>query len=236
MKPIVLVLSLALSACAFFEEPVDGLGSVVLPGPSEPAAPVSSVPVSSLPSVPVSSIPSGSTSLPPAPSVESSPAPQLPASAPAATSSSGTYFAVATLFDVPESAQNLSFIHFTDRNPRRERAACRALLEQYAPTAMADVPANASNLIVWPVSGTVGSTCDEMLSSYEAIDISNKTAENVSSDAAGPFMLSRNNGTDRRLIFDLSEVNNRSLGAALSEWQTLIDGPTASWPIYRSAR
>ena len=101
---------------------------------------------------------------------------------------------------------------------------------------MADVPANASNLIVWPVSTTVGSTCDEMLAGYEAIDISNKTAENVSSDAAGPFMLSRNNSTDRRLIYDLSEVNNGGLGAALSEWQTLIDGPTASWPIYRNAR
>jgi len=150
--------------------------------------------------------------------------------------SEGTFLTVVTIFDIPDSARNLSVVHFTDRNPRREQAICRALVEKFPPVAPADVPANTSNLIVWPVSALSGASCRDMVASYEPIDISNKAAERVNGEAAGPFLLSRNTSSDRRLIYDLSTVSNRSMDSGIVEWQSIVDTPPASWPPYTSAR
>jgi len=215
----VLVLSCALSACAFFEEPVEDLGSVLASAPDD--------------AVPAAAPLPSNTQPPPLPAAGGQ-----TAATPNRTSaaSAGTFLTVVTIFDIPDSARNLSVVHFTDRNPRREQAICRALVEKFPPVAPADVPANTSNLIVWPVSALTGSSCRDMVASYEPIDISNRAAERVNSESTGPFLLSRNTSSDRRLIYDLSSLSNRALANGIVDWQAIVSTPPASWPPYTSAR
>ena len=230
-----ILLLVSLSACAFFNEPIDGLGT-----------PTTSVPATGVPS-----------SLPPPATTANVPAPVQPSvtqtataqqtervpaasqSANASNSASGTYFTVATLFDIPENSNNISFVHLTSTggSTRRELAMCRALLERFPVTEPALVPANAANLIVWPVRNeATGGTCLEMLTDYEPIDISNETAEKVNSQADGPFMLTRNTPLDKRMIYDLSFVRPRALPAAVGEWQLFMGSAASDWPTYRAAR
>ncbi len=220
MKPkffAVLGLAIAVTSCAFFEEPLDDL-SVNVPSNRTPA---------SLPTL-------DNTGTEPAPSQSPT---TIPAASTASGNPSGIYFTVATLFDIPESAATMSFVHFTDRDQRREQAICEALLEQHSATSASEVPADAPNLIVWPVS-TEGTTadCASMLDDYEPIDISNKTAERVNNDAEGPFILSRNSATGKRLIYDLSSVSRRSIKNTVDSWQALVGRDSASWPEYEKAR
>lgn len=232
----VLALSCALSACAFFEEPVEDLGSLVTSAPPE-AVPAAAPRVLQTPPPPPSPAPVVSNPTPTAapagtPAISSQPSTAINSSA----ATEGSFFTVVTLFDIPESAKNLSIIHFTDRNTRREQALCEALLDKFPPVPASNVPANASNLIVWPVSVQTGNTCREMMGAYEPIDISNKVAETVNSDATGPFVLSRNTSSDQRLIYDLSSVRNRAMANGLAGWQSIVDTPPASWPPYSRAR
>ena len=228
----VLVLSCALSACAFFEEPVEDLGSLVTSAPAD-AVPAAAPRVLQTPPPPPSPAPVASNPTPTAtPAANSQTATAINSSA----ATEGSFFTVVTLFDIPESAKNLSIIHFTDRNRRREQALCEALLDKFPPTPASNVPANASNLIVWPVSVQPGNTCREMMGAYEPIDISNKVAETVNSDATGPFVLSRNTSSDQRLIYDLSSVRNRAMADGLAGWQSIVDTPPTSWPPYSRAR
>ena len=114
---------------------------------------------------------------------------------------------------------------------------CKALLERFPVTEPASVPANAANLIVWPVRNeAAGATCLEMLTDYEPIDISNETAEKVNSQSDGPFMLTRNTPLDKRMIYDLSFVRPKALSAAVGEWQLFMGSAASDWPAYRAAR
>ena len=224
----------SLTACAFFNEPVEGLGT--LTGPAPTSAPASNVPSTLSPPPLTPDVPSAS---PPAADQQPEPAPVASQSAKVEGSSAGTYFTVSTLFDIPENSTNISFVHFIPegRSTKRELAMCKALLERFPVTEPASVPANASNLIVWPVRNeAAGATCLEMLTDYEPIDISNETAEKVNSQSDGPFMLTRNTPLDKRMIYDLSFVRPKALSAAVGEWQLFMGSAASDWPTYRAAR
>ncbi len=215
-----------LTGCTFFDQPLDEFGAGTetgLPAPdTNPATPPPTV--SSSESAPKTTIEGQSAD-----------------TSTTDGNAEGTYFTVVTLFDMPENATNISFVHFTsspsNRDTRRELGLCKALLDTYSVTNPADVPANAEHLIVWPVrSDASGANCIEMLTDYEPIDISNETAKQIKSDADGPFMLSRNTPSRKRLIYDLSFIRPKSLSTALNDWQLVINNPAQDWPPYQSAR
>ncbi len=216
---------LAVTGCTFFDEPLDEFSTAPgLPAPgSNTTAPLPEVSSANTDSAPkADQTPTADTS-----TLEGN--------------AEGTYFTVVTLFDMPENANNISFVHFTssptNRDTRRELGLCKALLETYPVTKPADVPANAEHLIVWPVrSETSGANCIEMLTDYEPIDISNETARKIKNNADGPFMLSRNTPSKKRLIYDLSFVRPKALSKALGEWQLVINNTPQDWPAYQSAR
>ena len=117
----------SLTACAFFNEPVEGLGT--LTGPAPTSAPASNVPSTLSPPPLTPDVPAAS---PPTASQQPAPAPAAVQSAKVAGSTAGTYFTVSTLFDIPENSNNISFVHFipTGRSTKRELAMCKALLER----------------------------------------------------------------------------------------------------------
>ena len=198
----------ALPACTFFEEPLSDIGSL-------PPPPNDSVPVPAAP--------------PPLPSPS-----QNKETATAQTSAEGSYFIVSSIFEVPENVANLSFVHFTERSKRRESAVCEALLNTYPITRPADVPATASNLIIWPITeGTSADNCRDMVEAHEPLDISSQTAATVNSD--GPYLLSRNSPQQKQMIYDLSAVSTGSLSGALDEWrQVLVSGEQNWLPVVKA--
>ncbi len=207
------------SACAFFEEPLDDFGTL--------PAPTNGVPASAPTPPPVSQ----------APQTRETASTPVPAATPA--SANGTYFSVATLFDVPENVPTLSFVHFTDgkADARRVQAICESLLATYPVAAAASVPANAKHLLIWPVtSESTGANCRDMVDDYEPVDVSNETENQLPSGGSGPLMLTRNTPADKRLIYDLSGVSARALKAELGKWQQLVGSNAANWPRYGSAK
>ena len=212
------------TACTFFEAPLDDLQTI--------NPPASDVPIASqpppLPPVPATTPPP----LPPAPDTATGTADNSQRTVAAAPASgNGNYLTVATIFDVPESVPNLSFVHFTKRNKRRENLICQALLSQYPITRPADVPANAANLIIWPVSeGSTADDCSSMVKDHEPLDISSQTAEVVTSRSTGPYVMSRNTPQAKQMIYNFSSVGTRDLGSALIEWQRVVGGDVQSWP------
>lgn len=233
---IVVALLVNASACAFFDQPLDDFGSSTLPPPNSktPAA---------APPLPSDNAPSGSEPMSGSAAVQ--PAPQPTAEAQSLTAqntdnTSGTFFTVATLFDVPDNTPNISFVHFTksggSSDATRALAICKALLKSYDVTAATDIPANANHLVVWPVIEDVAdANCSEMLDNYDPIEIGASTAEKVKDSATGPFLLTRNTTTDKRLVFDFSNARARALSAGLKDWQALVSGPAQAWPDYESA-
>lgn len=238
--------AVTLAGCAFFDEPVGDLGTIT------PGAPPSS---SSLPPVPSSSTlppPPSSSNLPPAPSSpqpgvrntdlppplpNSSDASRTDASAPLPNlPGQGAYLTVAGLIDIPEDATNLAFVHFTQTDSDRALAMCQAA-QSLPVVPVENIPAGAATVLVWPVANTgVGSSCLEMISSYEALDISNATAERVNNSARGPFLLTRNGLQNKRLVYDLSFINPGKFNSAVDEWRSLLGSDPQNWPAYRSAR
>jgi len=197
-----------LTACAFFDEPLDDLTAITLPAPEDTT----------------------SARLPPPPPPPAK-LPTLDSQQGVAVSVDGTYFTVSSIFEVPEDASNLAFVHFTDRNKRREAELCKSLLDTYPITEPAQIPANAATVIVWPiVEGSAPDNCTAMVKSHEPLDISSATAEIVRSSAKGPFMLTRNAGQQKQMIYDLSLVGSNNLGNSLNEWREVLDGDPQSWP------
>lgn len=209
------------TACTFFEEPIDDLTSITPPAAESTASAPLPPPVTP-------------------PTLPTPPTPATPAAQETTTTSGtsgGTYLTVSTIFDIPESVPNLSFVHFTSRDKKRETAVCKALLSAYEITAPTAVPGNAANLIVWPIAeDTSANKCSAMVKSHEPLDISNKTAEVVKSDAKGPFLMSRNTPQQKRMIHDFSSVGSGNFDAALSEWQQMLNSDVGSWPPVVIAR
>ncbi len=215
------------SACTFFEQPLDDLTTINPPSADNPVA----------------------SSPPPLPSVPTlTPPPPLPAPGPAATSDQrtaatasanavGTYLTVSTIFDVPENVPSLSFVHFTKRNRRREGEICQALLSAYPVTRPSDVPANAASVIIWPVAeGSTADRCSSMIKDHEPLDISSQTAEVVTSNSTGPFLLSRNTPQRKQMIYNFSAIDTGTLGSALTQWQRVVASDVQSWPPVVIAR
>lgn len=199
----------SLTACAFFEAPLENPGTTT-PAPSATAE----VPPAAPPPLP-----------PPLPSTSQNNA--LAASAP--TSTDGTYLIVSTIFEVPETIPNLSFVHFTDSNRRRERAICEALLDTHPITNAAEVPANARNLIIWPIEeGKSADNCRTMIRAHESLEISSQTAAVVNS--AGPYLMTRNSPQQKQMIYDLTAVATGDMANSLAQWKQTLAGDVQSWP------
>jgi hypothetical protein len=235
-KVCLIGLTAGLSGCAFFDQPVDDLGTIT------PGAP-----------------PSSSTLPPPLPDSGNAP-PRLPNSTDAGSASpppltppgdnanaTGTlptlpgqsaYLTVASLIDIPEDATNLAFIHFTqNQDSARALAVCQAAMNNLPLVSLENIPAGADTVMVWPVNNSeVGGSCLEMIANYEALDISNATAERVNDTARGPFVLTRNTRQGNRLIYDLSFIDRNKFSGAIDEWRSLLGSDPANWPEYRPAR
>jgi len=212
----------SITACTFFQTPVDDLKSI--------NAPAADTPISSGP--------------PPLPGVSTTGSPPpLPAqnsrsqNSVAAVAGDGNYLTVSTIFDIPENVPSLSFVHFTKRSKRREGEICEALLNQYPITRPSDIPANAANLIIWPIAeGSTADNCSSMIKDHEPLDISSATAEVVTGNSTGPFVLSRNTPQQKQMIYNFSSVGTSDLNSALTEWQQVVVGDVQSWPPVVNAR
>lgn len=148
-----------------------------------------------------------------------------------------TFLMIAPIEDIPESAGNVAVIHFTHDNTDRALGLCKALTQNLQITDAGDLPATATNVVMWPVANdNAGATCLEMLTDYEPIDISVEASKRVNESAEGPFLLTQNMPTGKRMIFDMSYVSASSLKSAVGEWQTLMGSASDDWPPYRSAR
>ena len=209
----------ALSACAFFETPLDIPGSASAPASSAenlPAAPAATT--ANLPPPP-----------PPLPPTLPSPSQNKAEASSALTSTEGTFLIVSTIFEVPETVPNLSFVHFTDSNRRRETAICEALLDIHPITSPAAVPATARNLIIWPIEeGKSANNCRAMVRAHEPLDISSQTAQVVNS--AGPYLMSRNSPQQKQMIYDLTSVATGDIAGALAKWKQTLTGDVQRWP------
>ena len=217
------------TACTFFQEPVDDLQSINPPAADNPVT--SRQPA--LPPVAPPPLPASSGTPPPLPASGSN----TNAGRTVAAAASGTYLTVATIFDVPENAPNLSFVHFTKRSRRREGEICQALLSRYPITRPADVPANATSVIIWPITeGSTADNCSSMIKDHEPLEISSQTAEVVTSNSTGPFVLSRNTPQQKQMIYNFSSIGTRDLGSAMNEWQRVVASDVQSWPAVVNAR
>ena len=233
-------LSLGLSGCAFFDQPVDNLGTIT------PGAPPSSTAPPRLPG----SGDTNPTALPPRlpGSEDASSVQPPPLNAPTVSTPSsgalptlpgqGAYLTVASLIDIPENTTNLAFIHFTrSDDSARALAVCQATMENLPFVPVENIPGSANTVLVWPVNNSeVGNSCLEMIANYEALDISNATAKRVNDSSRGPFLLTRNSQQNKRLIYDLSFIDKNKFAGAVDEWRSLLGSAAANWPEYRSAR
>ncbi len=201
----------ALSSCAFFDQPFDDQSSGV-PAPVGPAlAPTS----------------------PPLPSPSQNTATQTRLTT--AAQSGDTFFIVASIFDVPETVPNLSFVHFTNRSGRRETAVCEALLNTYPITTASEVPPTARNLIVWPIiEGQDSGNCRDMIRAHEPLEVSSETAAIVNSK--GPYLMSRSSSLAKQMIYNLSEVSTGDMAGALNNWQQVIADGAQNWPPVVNAK
>lgn len=204
-----------LSGCAFFEQPLDDIGTIA------PAADTDGIPT---PSATPPPLPSATPPPLPTPSQAS----QVNEATSAPASSDGTYFIVSTIFEVPENVANLSFVHFTERGARRENALCEALFNKHQLTSATAVPSDALNLIIWPVvEGSTPDNCRDMVNAHEPLDISSETAATVNSN--GPYLMSRNSSQQKQMIYDLSATPTGRLAAAVDDWQQILGGGVGSW-------
>ncbi len=235
-----MTLSLGLGGCAFFDQPLTDLGPITPGAPPSTTAP---------PRLPDSGDVNGTTLPPRLPNSDNTATGQPPLlNAPAENSGStgalqtlpgrGAYLTVSSLIDIPEDATNLAFVHFTQTgDSKRALAVCQATMKNLPLVPVENIPAGANTILVWPVTNTgVGNSCLEMISNYEALDVSNATAERVNDSSRGPFLLTRNSGQRKRLIYDLSFIDPNKFAGAIDEWRSLLGSDPANWPEYRSAQ
>ena len=206
-----------ITACAFLNEPIDAPGAPSLPAPGNSAAVAQAAPA------------------PVAPAPPPLPSPSRSRETTTAINAEGTYFMVSTIFEIPDNVPDLSFVHFTNRSNRREKALCEAMLNAYSITPAANIPTSARSLIIWPiVEGTTANNCNEMLEAHEPLDLSRDTAQSVS--AKGPYILSRNSPQQKQMIYNLSSVSTGDLADALTEWQQVLGSGGQNWPALVRAR
>jgi len=232
-------LSVGLSGCAFFDQPVDDLGTITPGAPPASTAPPRlpgsgdvnpSAQPPRLPNSVDSSVQPPPLTAPSENTVSSGALPRLPGQ--------GAYLTVASLIDVPEDATNLAFVHFTQSgDSERALAVCQATMKNLPLVPTENIPGGAETVLVWPVTNSgVGNSCLEMIANYEPLDISNATAKRVNDSSRGPFLLTRSSRGTKRLIYDLSYIDKNKFAGAIDEWRSLLGSDPANWPEYRSAR
>lgn len=203
----------ATAGCAFFEEPVSELRDLA------PASPAST------------------SNSPPAPAPQTQVATPTAPTATIQSSPGTSYLIVAPIENLPDDAGNVAVVHFTRKDTERALALCKALIENLQLTDVQDLPAQATNVALWPVANdNAGSNCIEMMTDYEPIDISVEAAKRVNDTAEGPFLLTQHMLTGKRMIYDMSFVSRNVLKTAMGEWKSLIGSEPANWPAYRRAR
>ncbi len=214
-----LIASVTMSAfittgCAFFDVPVDDLAA--------PGA--------------VPAIPGQSTE----PSATQASEPALPAQIPAkvaTAAAAGSYLIVAPIEDIPENAGNVTVVHFTRDDTDRALALCKALTANLQILEVQDLPASPTTVAMWPVANdNAGASCIEMLTDYTPIDISENAAKRVNNSVEGPFLLTQQMATGKRMIYDMSFVSQAAIRSAVGEWQSLMGSDPDNWPAYRRAR
>ena len=246
------LLSVGLGGCAFFDQPLDNLGTIT-PGapPSSTAPPPLSGSSDTPPTTQPNALPPGVSEIgdddasvqapplnPPTESANPSTGTRADTGALPTLPGQGAYLTVASLIDIPEDTTNLAFIHFTQsEDSARALAVCQATMKNLAFVPVENIPDSADTVLVWPVNNSdVGNSCLEMIANYEALDISNATAQRVSDSSRGPFLLTRNSQQSKRLIYDLSFIDRDKFAGAIDEWRSLLGSAAADWPEYRSAR
>jgi hypothetical protein len=75
-----------------------------------------------------------------------------------------------------------------------------------------------------------------MITEYEAIELTAQAENRIAESDKGPFLLTRNLPTGKRMIYDLSFKTNGDLSSAVNQWITLIGSAPENWPDYRRAR
>lgn len=220
IKPLLATVALSLSVgCTFFEQPVDDLRVLA---PSLPTnEETTQQPVATL--TPIKTNPT--TAAPPAT------APNNTATA------SGSYLVVAPIESLPEQASNVAVVHFTKKDTKRALELCKALFQQLEIIDIQELPAQAANVVLWPVANdNAGGSCIEMLTDYEPIDITVDASKRINESADGPFLLTQHMPTGQRMIYDMSFLANSALDTAARKWKSLLSDNPADWPPYRRAR
>ena len=225
------------TGCAFFDDPVTNAEDLI---PSRvPAADTASSGTSEAPApapAPQASESNSAASLP-APAAPETAQPEQAPAAVAEAPASPSYLIVAPIESFPRDAQNIAVVHLTDRSTRRELALCKALMANMPAIEVQELPAKPLTVVVWPVpNDNAGANCIEMIADYEPIELTPEAEKRISSDAAGPFLLTRNLPTDKRMTYDTSFMSNSALSATVSQWITLLGSSPDNWPPYRRAR
>ena len=210
------------TGCAFFDEPLSDPRIIVPSGiPADTTTAEQTIPA-----------PTDATTSAPEP-VAQVPAPQRQAS----VATGGGYLIVAPIEQFPQDASNIAVVHLTNRSSNRDLAICKALMENFTPVDVADIPAQPITVTVWPVpNDNAGANCIEMITEYEAIELTAQAESRITESDKGPYLLTRNLSTDQRMIYDLSFKTNEDLSTAVSQWITLIGSAPENWPDYRRAR
>jgi hypothetical protein len=206
------------TGCAFFDEPMSDSG-VLIPS-SEPA-------VESTVATPASD--------PLQTTTDSAATDNRRTTSQAAASAS--YLVVAPIDRFPRDAQNIAVVHLTQRATRRDVSLCKALMDNIPTVDVGELPPNPLTVVVWPVpNDNAGANCIEMISDYEPIEITPEAAQRITDDSTGPYLLTRNLPSGKRMIFDISFMPNSAMSATINQWLSLLGSSPADWPEYRRAR
>jgi hypothetical protein len=212
------------TGCAFFDEPLSDPGITVPSGiPADTTAAEQTIPAPT------------NTNAPAAPQpTEQTPSAQQPL---ASAATGGSYLIVAPIEEFPQDASNIAVVHLTNRSSNRDLAICKALMENFTTVDVGDIPAQPLTVTVWPVpNDNAGANCIEMITEYEAIELTAQAEDRIAESDKGPFLLTRNLPTGKRMIYDLSFKTNGDLSSAVNQWITLIGSAPENWPDYRRAR
>lgn len=229
------------TGCAFFDEPVSDPGELIpssVPANETLATPPiqGNEPSQVAPPPPP---PPATPAVQPAPQSQPAPA-AVPTPAPAPSTQmarSPSYLIVAPIENFPRDAQNIAVVHLTERNTQRELALCKALMDNMPTVDALDLPPNPLTVVVWPVpNDNAGANCLEMIADFDGIEVTPEAAKRINEDTAGPFLLTRNLPSSKRMIYDTSFIANRALGSTVNKWLSLLGSSPADWPEYRRAR
>lgn len=216
----ILTMAYFATGCAFFDEPVsdDTNGELIPSDVSTIDTPPEAAPGAPAPE-------SGNTE-----SISSSTVNQE-------TEKSASYLVVAPIDGFPRGAQNVAVVHLTERRTSRELSLCKALMQNMPTVNVEDLPPDPLTVVVWPVpNDNAGANCIEMISDFEPIEITTAAEGRIDEKAAGPFLLTRNLPSGKRMVFDVSFMSNSALSSTVNQWLSLLGSSPADWPEYRRAR